>query len=148
MKTRQWIAGLALMLSVAELVLALPLIAGAVISLKQALSESGVVGSEFYQANRSFRIEQGVSALLIYGLGMVATAGFGVIARGLITSRFLALSIWTLAGIAAFGRIKLVGTLVGKGTDASFQLIFIGLPGLIICLAVLAIALLTVERRT
>lgn len=147
MKAHRWIAGLALVVSLAELLLALPLLTGAVISLKQSLSEQVVLGSEIYQADRSARINGGVSALLVYGLGMVATAGLWGIARGLVTSRFLRLSICALAGIAASGAIKLVGTIVGEGTDVSFKVIFIGMPGVIIGLAVLATALLAVERR-
>ncbi len=78
----------------------------------------------------------------MYGFGMVATAGFWGIARAWVTSLFIRISIWVLAGIAAFGAIKLAGTLVGEGTDVSFKVIFIGLPGVIICLAVLATVLL------
>ena len=147
MKAHRWIAGLAFVASLAELLLALPLLAGAVISLKQALSESAAAGSEIYQVNRSSRIDRGVSALLVYVFGMVATGGFWGIARGWVTSRLLRISIWALAAIAAFGAIKLVGTLVGEATVVSFKVMFIGLPGLIICLAVLATALLVVERR-
>jgi hypothetical protein len=40
-----------------------------------------------------------------------------------------------------------VGTLVGDATDVAFKVMFIGSPGLIIGLAVLATALLVVERR-
>ena len=147
MKTHRWIAGLAFVISLAELLLALPLVAGAVISLKQALSEQAAAGSEIYQANRSFRIDRGVSVLLIYEFGMVATAGLWGIAWGRVTSLFLRISIWALAAIAAFGAIKLVGTIVGEGTDVSFKVMFIGMPGVILGLAVLATALLAVERR-
>ena len=147
MKAHRWIAGVALVVSLAELLLALPLLTGAVILLKQALSEQVVPGSEIYQADRSARINGGVSALLVYLFGLVATAGLWGIACGRVTSLFLRISIWALAGIAAFGAIRLVGTIVGEGTDVAFKVMFIGLPGVIIGLAVLATALLAVERR-
>jgi hypothetical protein len=147
MKAHRWIAGVALVVSLAELLLALPLLTGAVILLKQALSEQVVPGSEIYQADRSARINGGVSALLVYLFGLVATAGLWGIASSRVTSRFLRISIWALAGIAASGAIKLAGALVGEGTDVAFKVMFIGLPGVLICLAVLAMALLAVERR-
>jgi hypothetical protein len=147
MKGHRWLAGLALAISLAELLLALPLVLGAVVSLNQALSEQGILGTAIYQADRSSRIDRGTSTLLVYGQALVATAGFLGIAWGWVTSRFLRISIWALAAIAALGATKLVGTMAGEFTDPAFKVIFMGIPGVIIGLAVLAIALLVADRR-